>query len=257
MLASAGSDLRRRRVVRRSTTRRLRVERARPTPTPRRRRGGARRCPRREPVPPLDASRSRRALETLPTVATGRRSPSRLPDTLVVDRRASACRSSSGRSATRRYLVDGTAPLFGRARRRRRPAAAAGLPVDRRSAGRVEPAWSVGSRARPGGPRRRHPAGLARAWRRRQRGQRRWPSRVTDENGFVRPATRPGGWSAVFGFYTPSLRTPAIIPGQVRLLRSLLVGREPVIAGSSSHRDRRHVPPRATPRPSPTSSPTP
>ncbi len=48
---------------------------------------------------------------------------------------------------------------------------------------------------------------------------------VTDENGFV-VAARPDGWSAVFGFYTPNLRSTDIIPGQVRLLRSLLDGRE-------------------------------
>jgi hypothetical protein len=51
---------------------------------------------------------------------------------------------------------------------------------------------------------------------------------VTDENGFVL-GTHPGSWSAVFGFYTPSLRTIDMIPGQVRLLRSLLVGREPLV----------------------------
>jgi membrane-associated protease RseP (regulator of RpoE activity) len=51
---------------------------------------------------------------------------------------------------------------------------------------------------------------------------------VTDENGFVVDA-RPKGWSAVFGFYTQSLRTPELIPGQVRLLRSLLIGREPLV----------------------------
>lgn len=48
---------------------------------------------------------------------------------------------------------------------------------------------------------------------------------VTDENGFVVRA-EPGGWSAVFGFYTPSLRRPDLIPAQVRLLHSLLAGRE-------------------------------
>jgi hypothetical protein len=48
---------------------------------------------------------------------------------------------------------------------------------------------------------------------------------VTDESGFVVRA-RPSGWSAIFGFYTPSLRTTELIPGQVRLLRSLLIGRE-------------------------------
>jgi cell division septal protein FtsQ len=48
---------------------------------------------------------------------------------------------------------------------------------------------------------------------------------LTDENGFVLRA-QPAAWTAVFGFYTPSLRTPALIPGQARLLRSLLLGRE-------------------------------
>jgi cell division septal protein FtsQ len=51
---------------------------------------------------------------------------------------------------------------------------------------------------------------------------------VTDENGFVITAM-PSGWSAVFGFYTPSLRRPDLIAGQVRLLRSLLAGREPAV----------------------------
>jgi POTRA domain, FtsQ-type len=51
---------------------------------------------------------------------------------------------------------------------------------------------------------------------------------VTDENGFVLRAT-PGAWTAVFGFYTSSLRTPGLIPGQVRLLRSLMIGREPLV----------------------------
>lgn len=51
---------------------------------------------------------------------------------------------------------------------------------------------------------------------------------VTDANGFV-VGTVPRSWIAVFGLYTPSLRTPAIIPGQVRLLRSLLAGREATI----------------------------
>jgi cell division protein FtsQ len=51
---------------------------------------------------------------------------------------------------------------------------------------------------------------------------------VSDENGFVLDAN-PSGWSAVFGFYTPSLRTPDLIPEQVRLLRSLLAGREETV----------------------------
>lgn len=51
---------------------------------------------------------------------------------------------------------------------------------------------------------------------------------VTDENGFVVTAM-PDGWSAVFGFYTPSLRRPDLIAGQVRLLHSLLAGREATV----------------------------
>lgn len=52
---------------------------------------------------------------------------------------------------------------------------------------------------------------------------------VTDANGFV-VGTSPASWVAVFGLYTQSLRTPDLVPGQVRLLRSLLDGREDVIA---------------------------
>lgn len=48
---------------------------------------------------------------------------------------------------------------------------------------------------------------------------------VSDANGFV-IGTVPAAWSAVFGFYTPNLRRTELIPGQVRLLRSLLDGRE-------------------------------
>ncbi|HEY3333728.1 MAG TPA: FtsQ-type POTRA domain-containing protein [Candidatus Limnocylindrales bacterium] len=46
--------------------------------------------------------------------------------------------------------------------------------------------------------------------------------RVDDQNGFVLRVD-PAGWNAIFGFYTPTLRTTDLIPGQVRLLRSLLL----------------------------------
>jgi cell division septal protein FtsQ len=73
---------------------------------------------------------------------------------------------------------------------------------------------------------------------------------VSDENGFVL-GTKPGTWSAVFGFYTPSLRTTDMIPGQVRLLRSLLTGREPAVQRVilASETDGTYVP-RAAPSPS-------
>jgi hypothetical protein len=47
---------------------------------------------------------------------------------------------------------------------------------------------------------------------------------LTDEQGFVVTAAQTG-WSATFGFYTPSLRTPEMIPAQVRVLASLLLER--------------------------------
>ena len=60
----------------------------------------------------------------------------------------------------------------------------------------------------------------------------------------------------IFGFYTPSLRTTDLIPEQVRLLRSLLVGREPqverVVLASAT--DGTYTP-RSTPQPSPSSRP--
>lgn len=50
---------------------------------------------------------------------------------------------------------------------------------------------------------------------------------VTDLDGYVLAAGR--GWDAVFGFYSPATRPTEMIPGQVRLLRSLLAGREPEV----------------------------
>jgi hypothetical protein len=47
---------------------------------------------------------------------------------------------------------------------------------------------------------------------------------VTDADGWV--VTPADGWEAVFGFYTPTVRRPDLVPAQVRLLRSLLAGRE-------------------------------
>jgi hypothetical protein len=52
---------------------------------------------------------------------------------------------------------------------------------------------------------------------------------VSDTDGYLVSAGA-GSWTAVFGFYSPSLRSSAIIPGQVRLLRSLLNGREATVA---------------------------
>lgn len=51
---------------------------------------------------------------------------------------------------------------------------------------------------------------------------------VTDLDGYI--ITVKGGWTAVFGFYSPATRPTDMIPGQVRLLRSLLAGREEAVA---------------------------
>jgi hypothetical protein len=50
---------------------------------------------------------------------------------------------------------------------------------------------------------------------------------VTDIDGYVVSTAR--GWDAVFGFYSPATRSTDMIPGQVRLLKSLLAGREPEV----------------------------
>lgn len=73
---------------------------------------------------------------------------------------------------------------------------------------------------------------------------------VSDANGFVVGA-EPSGWTAIFGFYTPNLRTTELIPGQVRLLRSLLEGREGGVEQVILADDRNGTyVPKATPAPS-------
>lgn len=73
---------------------------------------------------------------------------------------------------------------------------------------------------------------------------------VTDAAGFT--VSTPRGWTAVFGFYSPATRPAEMIPGQVRLLRSLLAGREAEVLRIilASETDGTYVP-RATPRPTP------
>lgn len=78
---------------------------------------------------------------------------------------------------------------------------------------------------------------------------------INDANGFT-VRTRPQSWQAVFGFYTPTLRTPELVPGQVRLLRSLLIGREPRIDRIilASETDGTYI---EKPSPTPSASPAP
>ena len=71
---------------------------------------------------------------------------------------------------------------------------------------------------------------------------------VTDENGFV-VAARPDGWSAVFGFYTPSLRTTELVPARSACCAACSSGASSSSTGSSSRpsTDGTYVP-RATPK---------
>jgi hypothetical protein len=192
------------------------------------------------------------ALEALPTVDRATVSV-RLPGTLMVTLRERVP-VLIWRVGLRRYLAEGGGELFGRVGDNP-PAQASRLPIidDRRAA---SAGLSIGARLNaqdvdaatrlaslvPGD------VGSAAT---------RLRVLVTDENGFVVRAD-PQGWSAIFGFYTPSLRTPELIPGQVRLLRSLLIGREPLIERVilASETDGTYVP-KPTPRPSTTPSPSP
>ena len=198
---------------------------------------------------PLEA-----ALLELPSVGSADVHVS-LPESLVV-RLEERVAVLVWRVGARRYLVDRDGRLFGRVGDEP-PAEVAALPVveDRRATsaglaigGRLEPVdldaatrlaslvpADVGSEAE----------GLTVA--------------VGVANGFVVRA-RPESWSAVFGFYTLSLRTPDLIPGQVRLLRSLLIGREPLVDRIilASETDGTYVlkpTPKPTPKPSVTPSP--
>lgn len=79
--------------------------------------------------------------------------------------------------------------------------------------------------------------------------------RIDDDSGFVVRAPAIG-WTAVFGFYTPTLRKTDLIPGQVRLLRSLLAGKEGSVQRVILADDRSGTYiPRATPEPSATRKP--
>lgn len=200
----------------------------------------------------LSTSPLRAALEQLPTIESASVGVE-LPGTLLVTlhERVPVLVWKVG---ARRYLIDSGGNLFGRLGDKP-PPGAADLPVidDRRAA---SVGLSVGTRLDPqdvdAATRLASlvPADTGSAASELQ-------VRVTDENGFVIRAD-PEGWLAIFGFYTPSLRTTDLIPGQVRLLRSLLIGREPLIERIilASDTDGTYVP-RPTPRPTASASPAP
>ena len=82
--------------------------------------------------------------------------------------------------------------------------------------------------------------------------------RVDDTNGFVLTG-EPAGWSAIFGFYTPTLRTTDLIPGQIRLLRSFMLdprhAEDDVVRIILADGKSGTWVPRRTPAPSPSSKP--
>jgi len=196
---------------------------------------------------PLEA-----ALEELPTVAQASVTV-RLPDSLVVTLHERVP-VLVWRVGARRYLADSAGELFARLGDDP-PAVAADLPVidDRRAA---SAGLSIGTRL---GPQDIDAATRLASLVPADVGStaEALAVRVTDNDGFVVRA-EPQGWIAIFGYYTPSLRTPELIPGQVRLLRSLLIGREPLLARVilASETDGTYVP-KPTPEPSPSPSPAP
>lgn len=187
----------------------------------------------------------------LPTVA-GATVSVRLPDTIAVriEERVPILVWELG---ARHYLVDVDGHLFARIDAEQPPAAAAALPrIQDRRAGSV--GLAIGRTLDPVDlDAARRLASLVPA----DVGSEadRLVVVVNDQHGFV-VTGQPVGWRAIFGFYTPSLRTTELIPGQVRLLRSLLIGREQLVERVilASETDGTFVP-RPTPEPTPTATP--
>jgi hypothetical protein len=190
---------------------------------------------------PLEA-----ALRGLPTVASAQVTV-QLPHTLAIAIKERAA-VMVWKVGARRYLAGANGELFARVTDQA-PDAGAGLPVveDRRAASAglsvgghldtvdLDAATRLASLV---------PADIG-------SGAERLAVWVTDENGFI-VRTRPASWIAVFGYYTASLRTPELIPGQVRLLRSLLYGQESTVEKVilASETDGTYIPEK-TPEPSP------
>jgi POTRA domain-containing FtsQ-type protein len=175
----------------------------------------------------------------------------RLPDTLVVDLQEREP-ILVWRSGSRSYLVDDAGQLFARLRDEP-PAGTETLPVieDRRAAsaglsiGRSLSATDLDAATRLASLVPADVGSVAPAL----------AVVVTDASGFILQP-RPSDWTAVFGYYTPNLRTTDLIPGQVRLLRSLLLGREGLIQRIvlASETDGTYIP-KPTPAPTPTPAP--
>jgi cell division septal protein FtsQ len=205
----------------------------------------------------LDTTELSKRLASIPAIR-GASITVALPDEVRVDV-AERVALLAWRVGADRYLVDEDGMVFGRIDATS-PEAAAKLPLvdDQRAAaaaiavgGTLDPVILDAAR-RLGSLR---PADLGTAASRLE-------IQLDDEQGFSLKAD-PVGWSAVFGFYTPTLRTTDLIPGQVRLLRSMLAGREDdvlrvILADdrSGTYVPREDASPSAGPKPAKSPKPT-
>lgn len=193
----------------------------------------------------LDTGPLEAALRTLPAVADAEVTVA-LPDAALVVRIAERVPVLAWQVEDQRYIADASGAIFAIVDRDAKlPAGIAvvddrrlGAGADLRIGGRLDPidldvATRLGSLT---------PADVGSA-------ASRLHVVVTTEDGFL--VSAPGGWLAVFGFYSPATRSTDLIPGQVRLLRSLLDGREATVRRVilASATDGTYIP-RATPRPS-------
>jgi hypothetical protein len=192
----------------------------------------------------LDTAPLEAALRTLPAVADAHVSVE-LPDAAVVVRIQERQPVLAWQAEDRRFIADGTGVIFAigdisaalpagvAVVDDRRPGAGIGLGIGGHlDAVDVDVATRLGSIT---------PADVGSTAARLR-------LTVTSEDGFVITASG-GGWQAVFGFYSPATRSTDMIPGQVRLLRSLLDGREATVRRVilASATDGTYVP-RATPK---------
>ena len=166
----------------------------------------------------LKTSELSQALRALPTVKDAEVNVA-LPDRLLVtvrERSAVLVWNAAGR----RLLVDAEGKLFALDQR---GSGADALPVvlDRRASAQ---AMEVGGQVDPVDLAVvRLLAALRPAAIRSQ--AKRFVLAVDDAEGYTL-AAEPRLWRAVFGFYTPTLRNPSLVPGQVQCLTALLPGAE-------------------------------
>ena len=168
----------------------------------------------------LDTTPIETALEALPGVASANVGVS-LPNAHLVVTIAERVPILAWQSGDTRYLADGDGVIFATIPAGKAPPPGVAVVDDRRVGAGAS--FQIGSRLDPVdldvatrlGSLAPADVGSAAA---------RLHVRVTDVDGFSIFTDR--GWTADFGFYSPATRPAGMIPGQVRLLRSFLAGRE-------------------------------